>query len=117
MTTKARTHVGVLLAGVGILIMLAHLGLHVWQPVRYPLEAGVVAIAFIIGFVGAYLLDPKEAEDGGGFLVNSAVSIIGVVRSGRRATDPIVVQKAVEQATEPGDPVPPLDATDEESGV
>jgi hypothetical protein len=88
---KARNVVGIVLAFVGGAVLLTELAFHWRDPAGYPIGTWPLVIGLAISFVGAYLIDPKQAEDGGGFLVNSAVSIIGVVRGGRRATDPPVV--------------------------
>jgi len=50
-----------------------------------------VLIGCGFAFVGFFLLDPKESLTGGQFLVNSTVALVGVIRSGRRATDSTVV--------------------------
>jgi hypothetical protein len=88
---KARNVVGIVLAFVGGAVLLTELAFHWRDPAGYPIGTWPLVIGLAIAFVGAYLIDPKQAEDGGGFLVNSAVSIIGVVRGGRRASDPPVV--------------------------
>lgn len=80
---RRRAFVG--LAALGILVLLVEL-VRYWLT-GHSIHGWPVAIGCIVGFVGFYGLDPKEARDGGAFIVSSAVSIIGTIRSGRRSTD------------------------------
>ena len=90
---------GSLLAAIGVGVLLVEL-VRYWR-YEHPIHPAPIVIGCIIGFVGFYLLDPKGAEDGGGFLVTSAVRIIGVVRGGRRSTDAPVVIAAPDPAVIP----------------
>lgn len=59
----------------------------------HPMEGSVIGIGFVFGFVGAYMSDRERALEGGEFLVNSFTRVVAVVRSGRRATDAVVVKE------------------------
>jgi hypothetical protein len=90
-------------AALGTLIILVEVARN-WIG-NHRIEGWVVAIGAAFGFIGFYLLDSTGALTAFGFLRDSTVQIIGVVRSGRRATDPIVPQVSVAPA--PTDPAAP----------
>lgn len=75
----------VALAALGVLVLLVEL-LRYWFA-GHEIHGWPVAIGCALAFVGFYGLDPASARDGGTFLVSSAVSILGTIRSGRRSTD------------------------------
>lgn len=105
MSAAHRPWVGYLLATIGLLGLLAEGGLHFFSffvERDYELNHGVLVISMVIGFVGFYIIDPMKAEGGTGILTKTAVAVIGVVRSGRRATDPEVVVTAEVEVTDDG---------------
>ena len=95
------------IAGLGGVIVLVELFRH-WRT-GHAMEGSVIGVGCLFGFIGAYMADRKGALEGGGFIVDATTRIIAVVRSGRRSTDSIVVQKAAPSppATPPA-PVPDL---------
>src|SRR5687767_6475491 len=98
MTPRRRRPIGpALLATVGIAVMLTGLLLHWWRPDRHELEWIPQLVGAAIAFAGFYAMDPKGAVGGGDFLVSAGTKIIGVVRTGSRASDPVVtVTKTIE---------------------
>lgn len=96
-----------ILAAIGVLVMLTGLGLHWWRPDRHAIELIPQFIGAAIAFVGFYAMDPSRAKDGGGFLVDAGTKIVGVIRTGKRASDPVVtVTKSVEQPGAPAVEIP-----------
>lgn len=59
-----------------------------------PIAGIVIAISAVIGFLGAYMLNHDDTKDAASFVVNQGITIIGAIRGGRRATDPVVVAPA-----------------------
>lgn len=112
MTTTVTTHhlkpqalwTARILAVVGVAIILTEVARNWFWDHR--IEAWVIAIGSAFGFVGFYLLSPASALVAFGFLRDSTVQIITVVRSGRRASDPIVTQ--VTPAPPPLAPIAPV---------
>lgn len=90
MTPRRRTLGPTLLAVIGILVMLIGLGLHWWNPAEHRLEWIPQIVGASIAFAGFYGMDPTRAKDGGGFLVSAGTKIIAQIRTGDRATDPVV---------------------------
>lgn len=76
------------LALLGVAIILGEI-VRNWM-FGHRIEAWVVAIGCGFGFFGFYGMDSKRAKDAFGFAVDNSVKVIGVVRSGRRSTDPVV---------------------------
>lgn len=104
MPPKRRPRLGpTLLAAVGISVMLTGIALHWWRPDRHTeVEWVPQLIGAAIAFAGFYAMDPRGAKDGGGFLIDAGTKIVGVIRTGKRATDPIVtVTKAVDAPRTP----------------
>ena len=87
---------------IGVVIVLGEV-LRNWIQ-GHEIEGWVIAIGATFGFFGFYLMNPKGALGAYGFVVDSSVKIIGVVRSGRRSTDNIVAVAAPPDAAVP-DPV------------
>jgi hypothetical protein len=88
----ALTITGCTLALIGAVTLLIEL-LRYWLT-DHPIHAAPVCIGCLFGFVGAFVLNPRQAKEGAGIVVDSTVRIVGVVRGGRRSTDtPVVVQK------------------------
>lgn len=119
MTTHERQWGGIFLAAVGVISLLLEIALHIWTAVRhvlgipgdvYELNHAVLIIGIIVGFVGFYILKPKEAEGGADIITRSVVSIVGVIRTGRRTGDVIPVVAPVTQ------PVTPTKRDDESAG-
>lgn len=75
-----------ILFGVGVFVIT--LGMY-WLH-NDPIQAWPVVIGATFGFVGFYLLDPNGAEDGGGFIVNAAVRVIGTIRGDRRTGEQVI---------------------------
>lgn len=88
-----------LLAGGALATILTEL-LRYWIADHRP-EWWVLSVAALFGFLGFYMINPAGAKDAFGFATDQAVKVIGVVRSGRRATDPVV---AVTEVVAPVDP-------------
>lgn len=66
-------------------IILTELCLHWWASFHnesYPIGAWPVLVGAAIAFTGGYIRDPKAAEDGGGFIVNTGLRIMRVIRTG-----------------------------------
>ncbi len=104
MTPKRRHSVGpALLAALGIAVMLTGIGLHWWRPdIHHEVEWVPQLIGAAIAFAGFYAMDPSRAKDGGGFLVDAGTRIVGVIRTGQRASDPVVtVTKSDEASSAP----------------
>ena len=107
-----------LLAALGISIMLAALALHWWRPALYPVEWSVQCIGAAIAFAGFYAMDPTRAKDGGGFLVDAGTKIVAVIRTGKRASDPVVtVTKADDESPAPPPSNPVRFVTGPDDGV
>lgn len=111
---KHRPWTGYLLAAIGVVVLLAEVGMHFYgyfHGIDYELNHPVLYVAMIIGFVGFYMINPKGAEGGSNILTRDITEIISVIRTGRRSTDSFAV---VIPPTE----VPPVTPTkmDDESG-
>jgi hypothetical protein len=92
----------ILLAALGVGIMLTGLALHWWKPDIHDLEWIPQLVGAVIAFVGFYAMDPDGALKGGGFIVEAGTKIIAVIRTGNRASDPVVtVTKEVEPSEPP----------------
>lgn len=102
---KHRPWIGYLLAAIGVLGLLAEVGLRFLSFFTaggdYELNSGVLLVSVIIGFVGFYIINPKGAEGGTSIITRTAVAVIGVIRGGRRATDPPVVVTTEVEGAEP----------------
>jgi hypothetical protein len=89
---------GYTLATLGVLVVVAEIALHIYgyfSKNPYELNHAVLLFGVILGFVGFYIIDPRKAEDGGGFLVRSGVDIIKALpRFGRRSTDAVAIPDA-----------------------
>lgn len=90
--SKHRPWLGYLLAALGVVGLLAEIGLHSWTVIRhvlgipgdiYELNRGVLVVSAVIGFVGFYMINPAGAEGGAGILTRTAVALISVVRGGK----------------------------------
>lgn len=86
---RKRRYFGVL-AAIGVVVLLIELALN-WIR-NDPIEWMPVLIGVVIGFAGFSGLDYKKAHAVGDFIVDSALNIILVLRTGRRATDVVTVQ-------------------------
>jgi hypothetical protein len=102
MRLQKRNWVAWLLAFLGVVIICAEVVRNWFFDHR--IEAWVIAIGSAFGFIGFFLIDPNRALIAFGFLRDSTVQIVGVVRSGRRSTDPIVPQVVVTPAKPPDPP-------------
>lgn len=85
---------------IGLAVFLAELGRHYARGI--PIEGVPIFVGAVIAFVGFYMLDPRSSLSGGTFLVNSVVTIISTIRTGRRATDQTTVVTKVEDPDEKG---------------
>lgn len=83
------------LATIGALLLLIAVAIEIVATLRgQQLEVPhvVIYVGMLFGFVGFYGLDHRSALDGARFVVQSATSIIAVVRGGgRRKTDAVAV--------------------------
>jgi len=85
-----------LVALIGLAIMLTEVGLHWWASFHhetYPIGAWPILIGGAVAFTGAYIRDPHAAEDGGGFIVNTGLRIVRVIRTGNADEIVAVAQK------------------------
>lgn len=100
---RSRNVLAHMVAAIGGVIVLIELLRH-WLR-GHEMEGGVIAVGCLFGFVGAYMVNPKGAMEGGGFVVDSAIKLSSVVFRlvpGRRAGDVTVVPvAAVVPAPEP----------------
>lgn len=111
---RSRTVAGGIVAVVGLLISMGEFALRWFYAVQHPpqhydMDAWPILFGCVVIFVGGFIMDNQRAEDAGGFVVRSAVSVIDVVRNGRRASDTVaVVQQTVVPAPQPlaADPPP-----------
>lgn len=85
----ASTISGAAFALLGVVTLLVELGRY-WL-LGHAIHAAPVCIGCLFGFIGFFILSPKRAVEGAQVVVGSTVSVIGVLRGGRRATDPKVV--------------------------
>lgn len=97
MTPNRRRRTGpLILVIIGVSIMLAGIGLHWWYEYRglaHQLEWVPQLIGASIAFAGFYAMNPTRALGGGGFLVESGVKVLGIIRgNGRRSTDAMIVE-------------------------
>jgi hypothetical protein len=101
-----RPWTGYLLAAIGVVVLLAQVALYfysLFSHVEYALYRPVSYIGIMIGFVGFYMINSKEAVGGATFLRDTVVAIISVVRTGKRAGDAVAVEVTPVTA---GHPVP-----------
>lgn len=92
-----------LLAAGALLTILTEL-LRYWIADHRP-EWWVLSVAALFGFLGFYMINPAGAKDAFGFATDQAVKIIGVARSGRRATDPVIaIPQITPTVTDEADP-------------
>lgn len=83
---------GITLIVFGSIILTIEIALHVMAALEqrsYHIHMTMVLIAFVIGFVGMYILSPPRAKEGGQFIVDNAIKIIQTMRAGRRKGDPL----------------------------
>ncbi len=73
-----------------VLIEMVELGRY-WL-MDHPLHWPPQVIAAVIGFIGFYIRDPKQAKEGTTFIIDGMGAVVGIVfRTGRRAGDVKVV--------------------------
>lgn len=85
-----RPWTGYLLAATGVAVLLFQIGLYFYgviTGVEFLLYRPVSYLAMVIGFVGFYMINPKQAEGGTDILTRTVVAIISVVRTGKRVDD------------------------------
>ncbi len=99
MSGREQHYFGVALAACGVGVLLMELSRY-WMYL-HPIHAWPVVIGCLIAFLGFYLLNPSSARDGAQIVVDSAVRIIGVVRSGRRSTDVRVIAEPLPSEATP----------------
>lgn len=90
-----RPYTGYALAAVGVGVLLFQIGLYFYGAlthIDYQVYRPVSYIAMMLGFVGFYMIQPKGALEGAGFIRDTVVAFIEVVRTGKRAGDAIAVQ-------------------------
>lgn len=92
------------LAVIGVVIWLVAIGLHlagIFTGHTYEIDRTVLIIGGLFGFVGFYGLDPRHAKDGGAFIVEQGVKVLGAIkpRFGRRASDAIAVPNVTTTTT------------------
>jgi hypothetical protein len=101
----SRTLVGGPLFAAGLLIMAIEYALHVYGHFRgseYRIGMGPIGIGAVLTFIGWFWLNKKDALDGGRFIVDAFTNVVGVIRSGRRASDPVVAVTKTAPASSTG---------------
>jgi hypothetical protein len=91
---KLRTGFGIALATIGLVPILIEFAFYFRSSAHgqhYDVSPWVMLGGAVICFVGGFVIDSKKAESAGGFLVDSSVKVIGVIRSGRRSSDNVIV--------------------------
>lgn len=109
---RARFWGGLSLVSIAVLIALAEVVIHIYGKYNgkhYDVGHIDLLVALVIGFVGMYVLSPKGAKDGGQFLVDNALRVITVIRSGRRKTDMMKVVVENQEGQQTSIDVPPLE--------
>lgn len=97
-----RPWTGYLLAAIGVAVLLFQIGLYFYgviTGVEFLLYRPVSYLAMVIGFVGFFMINPKQAEGGTDILTRTVVAIISVVRTGKRADDVKVEVTPVKEGT------------------
>lgn len=90
-----RPWTGYLLAAIGVAVLVFQIGLYFYGAlthVDYQVYRPVSYLGMVLGFVGFYMIQPKGALEGASFLRDTAVAIISVVRTGKRAGDAVAVE-------------------------
>lgn len=85
---------GIILVVFAAIVVMIEIILHVIAVAhgqKYSINYVMLAIAFVTGFTGFYILNPPRAKDGGEFIVDNAIKIIQVMKAGRRKDDPTAV--------------------------
>lgn len=107
---KPRPRMGVAIVFVGFFFMTGEVA-RLWA-FDTPVHPWVLAIGAFFAFAGYFIREPTRALQGGAFVVNSTIGIVSVIRTGRRATDPLVQVPIVTgetpqefPAVKPGQPV------------
>ena len=110
MTARAKERAGWGVFLVGLAMMLAEYLLHVWshfRPPEYRVSLGALGIGAVFTFIGWFWLYRQDALVGGRFILDGVMGVLGVIRGGRRATDPPVLVPAVEPPHVPSEPPSP----------
>jgi hypothetical protein len=92
MTSGGRTWAGRFFIAVGVIVLLIVVAVCLWGSItsrHIDVPLPVIAIGMIFGFVGFFMENPRDAKDGGQFIVDNVVKLAGAVRLGRRKTDPV----------------------------
>jgi hypothetical protein len=95
MTIEHRPWTGYLLASIGVIVLLCQIVLYFFgllHHVDYFIYRPVSYLGIMLGFVGFYMINSKEAVGGATFLRDTVVAIISVVRTGKRAGDSVAVE-------------------------
>lgn len=90
-----RPWTGYLLAAIGVIVLLCQIVLYFFgllHHVDYFIYRPVSYLGIMLGFVGFYMINSKEAVGGATFLRDTVVAIISVVRTGKRAGDSVAVE-------------------------
>lgn len=82
------------LATLGVIVLMVELCLN-WFYQR-PIEWMPVLIGMVIALAGFWGLDSRKAHAAGDFIADTAINVLAVLRTGRRATDGVVAVTAVE---------------------
>ena len=97
MTARAKERAGWGVFLTGLAMMLAEYLLHIWSHFHgpeYRLSLGALGIGAVFTFIGWFWLYRQDALVGGKFILDGVLGVLGVIRSGRRATDAAVVVQA-----------------------
>lgn len=90
-----RPWTGYLLAAIGVIVLICQISAYfygLFHHVDYFVYRPVSYLGIMLGFVGFYMINSKEAVGGATFLRDTVVAIISVVRTGKRAGDSVAVE-------------------------
>lgn len=86
---------GIVLAAIGVLAVVGELVLHVAGAIspkfNYEINELVLGVSVLFGFVGFWMIDPKQTKEGGAVLVEWGAKFIP--KFGRRSTDAVAIPK------------------------
>jgi hypothetical protein len=98
-TLKAPEHrLGKALAGIGIMSLLIELERY-WL-YDHPIHPQPIIVGSILGFTGFFIISSDKTVQGAKVLIDGGIGFVAALRSGRRATDPVIIPPVI---TEPAD--------------
>lgn len=105
MKATRRDIYGRIFASAGALIVLAEITLHFIAAYTgresYELNHAVLLTGAVVGFIGFWMIGPKDAESAAGFIMDKGITFVKAVRGGRRSTDtPVITIPPVSSPTD-----------------